>query len=150
MRVALFAFALIVAAAPAAASESANVMATVHQFITSFNDANMKGVVAACTSPASIIDDFAPHQWNGPTACADWWKAFEASTKEAGFTDNIVTLGKPQHVDVTGDRAYVVVPANYHYKVHGKPFAEDGSILTVALRKLPEGWRITGWAWAEH
>lgn len=150
MRVVIFVLCSILAIAPAAATESTNVMATVHQFMDGISSGNIKSAVAACASPASIIDDFPPHEWQGPTACADWAKDFEAAVKEAGYTDNVVTLGKPTHVDVTGDRAYVVVPANYRYKVHGKQVTEDGSIFTVALRKLPEGWRITGWAWAKH
>ena len=27
---------------------------------------------------------------------------------------------------------------------------EHRSILTVALQKVANGWRITGWAWAKH
>ncbi|MBV8636688.1 MAG: nuclear transport factor 2 family protein [Candidatus Eremiobacteraeota bacterium] len=150
MRVVLFVLASILAMAPAAAAESGNVMATVHQFIDGINSGNMKSAVAACASPASVIDDFPPHEWQGATACADWAKGFQAAVKDAGYTDNVVTLGKPTHIDITGDRAYVVVSANYRYKVHGKQAAEYGSIFTVALHKLPAGWRITGWAWAKH
>ncbi len=150
MRVVIFVLCSILAIAPATATESSNVMATVHQFMHGVSTGNIKSAVAACASPASIIDDFPPHEWQGPTACADWARDFKTAVKAAGYADNVVTLGKPTHVDVTGDRAYVVVPANYRYKFHGKPVAEDGSIFTVALRKLPEGWRITGWAWAKH
>jgi ketosteroid isomerase-like protein len=60
-----------------------------------------------------------------------------------------VKLAKPRHVDVTGDRAYVVVPATMTFKVHGKPVTQTGSTFTVALRKLEDGWRITAWAWAK-
>ncbi|MDQ6768152.1 MAG: hypothetical protein M3Z41_10125, partial [Candidatus Eremiobacteraeota bacterium] len=65
-------------------------------------------------------------------------------------TDEIVTLGTPWHVDVTGDRAYVVVPVTYAYKQNGKPGMESASVFTVALQKIAAGWRITGWAWAKH
>jgi len=53
-------------------------------------------------------------------------------------------------VDITADRAYVVVPANYSYRQKGKAVSETGSIITLALQKLPAGWRITGWSWAKH
>jgi len=53
-------------------------------------------------------------------------------------------------VDVTADRAYVVVSANYAFKKHGNPVKETGSIITLSLQKLAAGWRITGWAWAKH
>ena len=135
---------------PARASEQTKVMATVHQFVDGVNKGHAQTAVAACASPASVIDDIPPHEWQGPTACADWASAFAAANKKNAITDGIVTLGTPRHVDVTGDRAYVVVPANFNYKQHGKPVAEIGSIFTVALKKSATGWRITGWAWAEH
>ena len=62
----------------------------------------------------------------------------------------IVTLGNPSHVDITADRAYVVIPVNYNLKQKGKPVSEVGSIITLTLQKSQSGWRITGWAWAKH
>jgi predicted DCC family thiol-disulfide oxidoreductase YuxK len=56
---------------------------------------------------------------------------------------------EPQHVNVTGDSAYVVVPASMMFKVHGRQVTQSGAIFTVALRKLTEGWRIAAWAWAK-
>ena len=32
----------------------------------------------------------------------------------------------------------------------GKPMNETGSVLTITLQKGAAGWRITGWAWAQH
>jgi len=133
-----------------AAPQQSVVMASVHQFIDGFNRGDAKTALAACDSPASIIDDIPPHEWHGPTACADWANAYNANAKKNGITDGIVTLGRPWHVYVTGDRGYVVVPVKYTYKQNGKPFTESGSVLTVALRKIAAGWRITGWAWAQH
>ena len=67
----------------------------------------------------------------------------ETDGKKNGITDGVVTLGSPRHVDIMGDRAYVVVPANYTFKQKGKPGKEIGSTLTVALQKGPTGWRMT-------
>jgi ketosteroid isomerase-like protein len=148
-----FAVALVVvpaAASKAAASDKTDVMATVHQFIDGFNKGDTKTALAACAAPSSIIDEFPPHEWQGATACADWANDFATDSKKNGITDPIVTLGKPRHVDITGDRAYVVVPATYTYKQHGKRVTESGSILTVALQKVADGWRMTGWAWTKH
>lgn len=141
---------LIFAAGSASATEQTSVMASVHQFIDGLNKGDAKSAVAACASPASIIDEFPPHEWQGATACADWANAFAAFSKKNGLTDEIVTLGKPRHVDVTDNRAYVVVPANFAFKQNGKPVMESGSTLTVALKKVAAGWRITGWAWSKH
>lgn len=150
MRNLLLAFvAAVVAASPAAAAES-GALATVRQFIADFNQGNEKGAIELCATPASIVDDFPPHEWQGPAACADWTRDIDADDKRQGISGGIVALGTPWHVDVTGDRAYVVVPATYSYKQHGKPVVESGSIFTVALRRFASGWRITGWAWAKH
>jgi ketosteroid isomerase-like protein len=150
-----FITAVLVAAICAAATciparaVDAGVMATVHQFVDGFNKGDMKRAVAACAPSAFIIDDFPPHQWGG-SACADWARDLTAASKSAGITDGIVTLGKPWHVDVAGNRAYVVVPTTYTYKQHGKPVTESGSVLTVVLNLGTAGWRITAWAWAQH
>ena len=145
------ALALVPAAAfEAAASDKADVMATVHQFTDGLNKGDTKTALAACAAPSSIVDEFPPYAWQGATACADWANEFDAYNKKNGITEPIATLGKPRHVDITGDRAYVVVPANYTYKQHGKRATESGSTLTVALQKLADGWRVTGWAWSKH
>jgi ketosteroid isomerase-like protein len=151
MRISMAALALAVglAAGPAAASEQADAMAAVRQFIDGFNKGDVKAAVAACASPVSVVDDFPPYAWQGPTACADWAADFEATAKKEGITEPVVTLQKPRHVDVAGDRAYVVVPASYDYKAKGKKVKESGATFTVALQKLPAGWRITGWAWSK-
>ena len=69
--------------------------------------------------------------------------------EQEGATDYFVTLGEPRHVDVSGDRGYVVVPATMTFKVHDKQVTQSGSTFTVALQKLAVGWRITAWAWAK-
>jgi NADH dehydrogenase/NADH:ubiquinone oxidoreductase subunit G len=140
----------VLAAAPAAASERTDVMAPVHQFIDGFNKGDLKTALAACAEQTSIIDEFPPHEWHGAGACSTWANDFAADAKKNGVTDGKVTLGNPRHVDVTADRAYVVVPANYAYKQKGKPVNETGSLLTLALQKGAAGWRITGWTWTKR
>jgi ketosteroid isomerase-like protein len=141
-------------AAPAAESGPAAVMAIVNQFVDAFNRGDTKTAVAACASPASIIDEFAPHHWDGPNACADWARDLAAANKKAGVTGGIVTLARPWILNVTGDRngnyAYVVIPASYTYRVHGTPAKELGSVFTLALKTTPAGWRIVAWSWSEH
>jgi ketosteroid isomerase-like protein len=150
MRTIIIALAVVWMAVPAAASDKSDITATVHQFMDGINKGDRQTALAACAAPASIIDEFPPHEWQGATACADWANDFESYNKKSGVTDAVATLGKPKHVDITGDRAYVVVPANYTYKQNGKRVTESGSILTVALQKSAAGWRMTGWAWAKH
>ena len=142
--------AVIMAAAPNALAQQKDVMASVHQFVDGFNKGDTKSALAACADQTSIIDEFPPHEWHGAGACGTWADDYDANAKKDGITDGVVTLGKPRHVDVTGDRAYVVVPASYKFKQKGKPVAEIGSMLTVALQKGPAGWRMTAWTWTKH
>lgn len=130
--------------------ERTAVMAAVHQFVDAFNKGDTKTAVAACASETSIIDEFPPHEWHGAGGCAKWMSDYDADAKKNGITDGSVTLGTPKHVAVTGDRAYVVVPADYSYKQKGKPVKETASILTVALQKGAAGWRITAWSWSKN
>jgi len=139
-----------IAAGPAFAAEKDDVMAPVKQFVDGFNKGDMKSALAACAEQTSIVDEFPPHEWHGPGACATWAKDFDADAKKNGVTDGKVTIGKPRHVDISGDRAYVVVPASFAYKLKGKPTKETGSTLTVALQKGASGWLMTGWAWTKH
>jgi hypothetical protein len=135
---------------PAVASDRTDVMATVNQFVDGFNKVDTKRMLATCDAQAAVIDDFPPHEWQGSAACSDWWNDFVAFCKAQGITDSIVTLGKAQHDDVTGARAYVVVPATYTFKQHGKRVVESGAVFTLALHKGADGWRIAGWAWADR
>ena len=51
---------------------------------------------------------------------------------------------EPRHVNLTGDSAYVVVPASMTFNIQGKQVTQTGSTFTVALRKLGTEWRLTG------
>ena len=122
-------------AAPAAASDATDVMATVREYLGDFNKGDADQAAGLCAPQAIIIDDFPPHTWQGPTACLDWWNALVAFDKSKGITDEDVTIGKPRRVVVTGDRAYVVVPATYKYKENGKPVTEFWCGLDIGSAK---------------
>lgn len=140
----------VLAAGPTTASAQSDVMSTVRQFVEGFNKGDTKSAAAACADQTFIIDEFPPYEWHGPGACLTWMNAYDADAVKNGITDGLVTLGTPRHADVTEDRAYVVVPANYTFKQQGRPVEEIGSILTVALQKEASGWRITGWTWSKN
>ncbi len=133
----------------AQADSTGDPVAAVRQYIDAFNKGDARAMAACFASSAFILDGLAPHVWHGPTACEDWYKDVLAAGKHEGATDYLVTIGAPLHADVTGDSAYVVVPASMKFKLMGKPVAQSGATFTVALRKEGGGWRIAAWAWAK-
>lgn len=135
---------------PTFASDQTDVMRTVHQFVDGFNKGDTKSALAACADDASIIDEFPPHEWHGVGACSKWLGDFVADMTKKAISDGFVTLHTPRHVEVTADRAYVVAPVDYAFKMKGKRVKEAGSTITLALQKTAAGWRITGWAWAKR
>lgn len=140
----------VLAQGTTAAQDKAVVMAPVHQFVDAFNKGDTKAAMAVCADQTSIIDEFPPYEWHGPGGCAKWFNDYDADAKKKGVTDGVVTLGSPRHIDVTADRAYVVVPADYTYKQKGKVVKEKGSMLTLVLQRGAAGWRIIGWTWAKN
>jgi hypothetical protein len=143
--------AAVLAAAPSAAqSQEADVMVPVHKFVDGFNKGDTETAVAACADQTSIIDEFPPHEWHGAGACSQWMKDYDSYAKANGITDGVVTLNDPRHVDITADRAYVVIPSDYNFKLEGEPAKETGSLFTFVLHKGAAGWRITGWSWAKN
>ena len=144
-----FAITLVFSLFGATLSSMTEPMSTVQKYIDAFNRGDLKDMAATCDVTTSILDGLPPHSWQGPTACEDWYKDVIAAGKEEGADDYFVTLSNPQHVDVKGDRAYVVVPATMKFKVHGKEVTQSGSIMTLALRKVDGQWRIAAWAWAK-
>lgn len=129
------------------ASDASDVAATVQKYDDAFNKGDGASANALCTNDALILDDFAPHIWQGQKACSAWWDALGAHDQAEGNTGDIVKLGKPLHLSVTGDRAYAVYPTRYTYKKKGKPVLEHGE-WTLVLQRSAGSWRIAGWAWA--
>ena len=148
LKAALAVYVTMLGTVPAAASEQDDVMKVVRQWVDGLNKGDTKSAIAACAEQAAIIDEFPPYEWHGAGTCSKWLTQLQAFNKSIGLTDGVVTLKQARRVDVTGDSAYVVVPADFRYKEHGKDGAEIGALFTVALKKGQVGWRITGWAWS--
>ncbi len=146
----LFFAAVFVVSNPAfAASDGAGIMALFNRAVAAFNAGDMAGWEATCVSPAAVIDDFPPHFWHGASACAKWWAAYQADAKANGMSGGSVTLGKPSHVAVDGNSGYLVVPATYTYRLHGKPASEAG-LFTVTFTRQSGRWLMSAWAWADQ
>ena len=124
-------------------------MAAVRQYVDAFNNGDAQAMAAACADPMQILDGMAPHVWQGPTAAEDWWKDVLAEGEHLGASGYRITLGEPQHVDVSGVSGYVVVPATMAFTLRGQAVTQTGSVFTAALRKIDTEWRLAAWAWAK-
>jgi hypothetical protein len=131
-----------------AATPGMQLMATIQQFVDSFNKGDAKAAAATLTpGGVVIIDDVAPHLWSGASAFDAWGKALADADQKQGNTDQAVALGKPTRVIVEADRGYVVVPTVYTFESKGVAMREPAQ-MTVALQKGAAGWQIAGFAWA--
>jgi hypothetical protein len=110
-------------------------LAAVHQYINAFNKGDGEAMAATFVAQGSILDGMAPHVWQGPTATQDWYRDVLVEGEEHGASGYLVTLGEPLHNNVTGDSAYVVVPATMTFNAHGRQVTQSGAIFTAALRK---------------
>jgi ketosteroid isomerase-like protein len=135
---------------PAAGQNKTAVMTTVQHFVNAFNKGDTKTATALCAEQTFIIDEFPPYEWYGAGGCAKWMTAYDADARKNTITDPIVTLSSPRHVDIVGDHAYVVVPADYAFKQKGKPVKETASTLTIVLRQSAGAWRISSWSWSKN
>lgn len=124
-------------------------MDAVRRYVSAFNNGDPGAMAATFAVPGTILDGMAPHVWHGSKATQDWYQDVLVEGQQHGASHYAVSLGEPRHVNVTGDNAYVVVPATMTFKVHGKQITQTGATFTVALVRLAEGWRIAAWAWAK-
>ncbi|MEV0671097.1 nuclear transport factor 2 family protein [Mycobacterium sp. NPDC050441] len=130
-------------------SNTGDPMAAVRAYVDAFNAGDVKAMAAVCADPMQILDGMAPHVWQGQTAAEDWYADALAEGEHLGVTDYRIALGEPKHLDVSGEYAYVVVPATFDYNVQGTPVNQTGAVFTVALRTVAGVWRLTAWAWSK-
>jgi ketosteroid isomerase-like protein len=124
-------------------------LAAVQQYIDAFNGGDVDGMAALFADAAAILDGMPPHLWQGPSATRDWYRDVLVEGEQHGASRYFVTIGDAIHDNVTGDSAYVVVPADMTFSLGDKRVAQTGASFTVALHKLPDGWRIAAWAWTK-
>jgi ketosteroid isomerase-like protein len=124
-------------------------MAAIRQYVDGMNNTDPAAMAAACADPMQILDGMAPHVWQGPTAAQDWWRDVVVEGDHLGAGNYHISLGEPRHADVTGDAAYVVVPATMTFNLRDKHVTQTGAIWTIALRKIGADWRLTAWGWAK-
>jgi ketosteroid isomerase-like protein len=137
---------VLLAASPALSATS-DVLAPIHAFADGLSKGDMAAAAGAYAPEATILDEFSPYHWSGAHAFQDWGADFGVFAGKTGTTDPKLTVKAPTRTDVEGDHAYVVAPAVFAFKDHGRAMAEPG-IMTFALQKGADGWKLAGWSWA--
>lgn len=121
-------------------------MAAIRQFVEGFNNDDIALAQAACADETSIIDDFPPHEWTGRGATTTWYRDMARMAGGYGMSDWSVALVEPPQVTVSDRHAYVVAPIDVRWLQDGAAVARTG-FMTVALREVSDGWRISAYAW---
>ena len=126
---------------------TADVTTPIRQFIDGFNTGDLKSAYAAyAIGNITIVDEFAPYRWTGPTAPHAWAADFGKLVKVAGISDPVVKYGAPTRAEFGASAAYVVIPTTYSFKQNGKPMMEEGQ-MTFVLSSTASGWKIKAWTW---
>lgn len=139
---------LLMTAGVGAQTPDPQVIAPIQKFIDSFNKGDVAGAATTHAAEADlvIIDEVSPFLWRGPRAFQQWSTDLDNDGKKRGITDPMVKIGAPTRTEVSGDQAYVVIPAVYTFKERGSAMQASAQ-MTFALRKGAGGWLIHGWAW---
>jgi ketosteroid isomerase-like protein len=133
--------------ATTAAAADAQLEAPIHKFIDAFNKGDVKGAAAThLADGVSIIDEVPPYIWQGPKAFDGWVADLTKNDKQAGITDEHVTVGGATRELVSASTAYVIVEAIYSFNQKGAPKREAAQ-MTFAMKKSAMGWKIAGWTW---
>lgn len=93
----------------------------------------------------TIIENFAPHLFAGPTAVADWTGGMRQHL--VGLSGLRHRFGSPQNFGRTADAAFVSLPTQWSGTIGERPFVEHGGWCFVLARQ-PDAWRIRGYGWA--
>jgi hypothetical protein len=142
-------FAGFLSVAPAWSSEKDDVTVTLHKFVDGWNKGGMKAVTGNFTDSPAILDTIPPYHWQGAKALMNYDEDYAIYVRSHDITDGAGEMSEPTTIELSGEYAYAVVPAVFHFKKRGQP-AESHGIMTFSLRKVHQDWRISAFTWANQ
>jgi len=92
-----------------------------------------------------IIENFAPHVFEGPDAVKRW--AEEILSWHTRPLELAHSFGPVQDLAVQDDLAFLSLPTHWTGVRHGVPFHEDGGWAFVLVQEQGE-WRVRCYGWA--
>lgn len=148
---ALIALAALVITLPphafAATTPPAGIMTTIRGVLSDTNANNISRVDSYYTADAVVVDEFAPYVWTGAHAGSQWWTGVMNQNKTAHVTNMKASAEPVRASNVTGDKAYVVVPLTITFGYKGKPQKETGTITCTFVRS-GSAWKISTQTWS--
>jgi hypothetical protein len=146
--IAAFVAAAFTLSAHAVSAAPPAVLAPIAAFVRTSNAGDRAEFLKLFTPDATVVDNFAPYRFTPPNGPAKWYDGFNADAAASGSTDGVISTRAPKYVRVTGDRAWIVMPTDYRYKLKGTPELETGSLVFTESR-VHGTWLITSMSWAE-
>jgi hypothetical protein len=103
------------------------------------------------TRDAVVFDDFAPYRWSGKSNARAWYGDLVGTSPEtqAAYTamKAKLTIEAAKFARVTGDAAYLVVPAQFDFIEDGKHLHQTAQWIFTE-QKVDGVWLISGHAYA--
>lgn len=138
---------LIGSSGAALAGPTPGPVAVVRANFDAFHRRDMAAFHAMLAPELSIIDDVPPYEWHGAGAVEAWESDLKKNAKAIGQTDGNVQILSLVRSEETGNRAYVVIKADFTFRLHGQRMSELAEAAET-LHKTGDGWKITGWGWS--
>jgi hypothetical protein len=151
MRRIVVALALAVGFLSAAAAQAdpvpPGVLAPVETLIAGINAGDVAKIASAYSVQPTIVDEFAPFQWQGVAAAQKWAKDFHTLVASNGITQVAVSRRAPTYFHRAGHFAYLTVPMMFAYRVKGVPVSEHGAFVLSLYEMEGIGWKIRASTW---
>ncbi len=102
---------------------------------------------AFATQGVVIIENFAPHLFEGEDAVKRWSQKILSWHKPPSDLVLKHTFGAPQDLSVHDDLAFLSLPTHWKISQGGESFEEDGGWAFVLVQEEGE-WRVRSYGWA--
>jgi ketosteroid isomerase-like protein len=130
------------------AAGSGPVLAIVTGMTEAVNRGDMPKAFAAFTASPWIVEDGAPFRWQGPGAPQAWIASMGANAQAQGMTAIDMKLSPATRVEITGDRAYAIVPGRLSYTMKDGHSEHADGLLTFTLVRTAGDWKIETLIWS--
>jgi ketosteroid isomerase-like protein len=127
---------------------SGPVLATITRMTEAVNRGDAPTAFAAFTPSPMIVEDLAPYRWQGPGTPQAWLEGMGANAQAHGIVTINMKLAAPTRIEITGDRAYAIVPGLLSYTMKDGHAEHADGLITFLLVRGPSDWKIDSLVWS--